>query len=114
MEEQPVAFAISKRSPNNCVSSLMYGVSPQPEHAPENSNSGSSSCESFTWLCDSRFRSNSGSERKKSQLRLSGSRRGACSTMLMALCFTSDLLFAGQISTHSRQPVQSSGETCNE
>ena len=37
-----MALAISARSPNNCVRSLMYGVSPQPAQAPENSNSGSS------------------------------------------------------------------------
>ena len=30
----------------------------------------------------------------------------------MALCFDALLLFAGQASTHNRQPVQSSGETC--
>ena len=35
-----MAFATSIRSPNNCVISLIYGVSPQPEQAPENSNSG--------------------------------------------------------------------------
>ena len=35
-----MAFAISRRSPKSCVSSLMYGVSPQPEQAPENSKSG--------------------------------------------------------------------------
>ncbi len=40
MEEQPVAFATSSRSPNSCVSSRRYGVSPQPAHAPEYSNSG--------------------------------------------------------------------------
>ncbi len=33
--------------------------------------------------------------------------------MLMALCFVSLLLLAGQTSTHKRHPVQSSGETCN-
>src|ERR1700722_12788379 len=33
--------------------------------------------------------------------------------MLMALCFTSLLLFAGQISTHNVHPVQSSGATCS-
>ena len=40
MEEQPVALATTMRSPNSCVMSLTYGVSPQPAHAPENSNSG--------------------------------------------------------------------------
>ena len=32
------------RSPNNWLISFKYGVSPQPAHAPENSNSGSSNC----------------------------------------------------------------------
>src|SRR5664279_4283506 len=113
MEEQPVAFATSNRSPNNCVNNLIYGVSPQPAQAPENSNSGSSNCESFTCVCDSLFRSNSGKFRKNSQLRASGLRRGSCSCMLMALCFTSLLLFAGHTSTHNLQPVQSSGATCS-
>ncbi len=40
MEEQPVALATIMRSPNSWVTSLTYGVSPQPAHAPENSNSG--------------------------------------------------------------------------
>src|SRR5208282_2481369 len=87
--------------------------SPQPAQAPENSKSGSSNCESFTCVCDSLLRSSSGSDRKNSQFVLSGLRSGAWSSMLMALCFTSLLLFAGQTSTHSLQPVQSSGATCN-
>ena len=33
------------RSPKSCVSSLRYGVSPQPAQAPENSNSGCRSCD---------------------------------------------------------------------
>src|SRR5690242_19469928 len=33
--------------------------------------------------------------------------------MLMALCFGSVLLFAGQASIHRAQPVQSSGATCS-
>ena len=37
IEEQPVALAISIRSPKSWVTNLMYGVSPQ---APENSNRG--------------------------------------------------------------------------
>jgi hypothetical protein len=34
-------------------------------------------------------------------------------SMLMARCRTSLLLLAGQTSTQSPQPVQSSGETCS-
>src|ERR1700687_4957598 len=89
----------------------MYGVSPQPAHAPENSMSGSSNCTSLTCECDRRLRSNSGMERKNSQFLLSGPRRGACGAILMALCLASLLLLAGHISTQRAQPVQSSGET---
>ena len=35
-----MALPMSSRSPTNWVSSLMYGVSPQPAQAPEYSNSG--------------------------------------------------------------------------
>ena len=48
MEEQPVALAIIMRSPKSCVTSLTYGVSPQPAHAPENSRSGVSNWEPIT------------------------------------------------------------------
>src|SRR6266700_1467162 len=113
MEEQPVALAISRRSPNNCVSNLMYGVSPQPAQAPENSKSGSSNCTSLTWVGESRSRSKSRSEAKKFQLALSASRSGSCSSILMALCLALLLLLAGHTSTQSWQPVQSSGETCS-
>ena len=44
MDEQPVAFATSRRSPNSWVSSRRYGVSPQPAHAPEYSKSGVRYC----------------------------------------------------------------------
>ena len=40
MEEQPVALATIMRSPKSWVTSLTYGVSPQPAHAPLNSNRG--------------------------------------------------------------------------
>ena len=36
MEEQPEALAIIMRSPKSWVTSLAYGVSPQPAQAPEN------------------------------------------------------------------------------
>ena len=39
-----MALATVARSPNSWVSSLMYGVSPQPAHAPGNSNSGRRNC----------------------------------------------------------------------
>ena len=40
MDEQPVALVIIILSPNNCVISFAYGVSPHPAHAPENSSNG--------------------------------------------------------------------------
>ena len=40
IDVQPVALAILILSPNNCVTSFTYGVSPQPAHAPENSRYG--------------------------------------------------------------------------
>ena len=40
IEEHPVALAITMRSPKSCVTSFIYGVSPHPPHAPENSMSG--------------------------------------------------------------------------
>src|SRR5512135_3029091 len=113
MDEQPVAFATTVRSPNNCVISFTYGVSPQPEHAPLNSNRGCISCTSFTWVTLSAVRSTSGRSRKNSQLRASFSRTGGCAIMLIARCFTSVFDFAGHASTHSAQPVQSSGATCS-
>src|ERR1700687_3669180 len=111
MDEQPVALAINARSPNNCDSSFRYGVSPHPAQAPENSNSGCKSCESLTELRLSLLWSTSGRLRKNSQLRACASRLGAWGTMLMALRLLSALFLAGQASTHSPQPVQSSGAT---
>ena len=49
--------------------------------------------------------------RKKSQLAASGSRSGACASMLMALRLGSVLSFTGQTLTQRPQPVQSSGAT---
>src|ERR1019366_2456489 len=112
MDEQPVALAIIARSPNSRVISEMYGVSPQPAQAPENSNSGCSSCWSFTWPWESFSRANSGICWKYSQYWLYFSRSGGCASMLMALCLASLLLLAGHTATHSPQPVQSSGATC--
>src|SRR5258708_1111371 len=114
MDEQPVALATSMRSPNNCVASLIYGVSPQPEQAPENSNSGG---KSWLFLIAARFKcvgSTSGSVWKKSQLATSCSRSGGCGAILSALRPTWLLFFTGQAATQSAQPVQSSGEVWSE
>ena len=40
IEEHPVALAIIKCSPNNCVNNFIYAVSPHPAHAPEKANLG--------------------------------------------------------------------------
>src|SRR5512140_2514021 len=109
MDEQPVAFATMARSPKSWLTSLTYGVSPQPEHAPENSNNGSSNCASLTRWVERRVRSASGSLSKNAQLAFSCSRIGTCGAMLTALSLTSVLFLTGQTSTQSAQPVQSSG-----
>src|SRR5512138_334373 len=107
MEEQPVAFATTALSPNNCETSLTYGVSPQPAQAPENSNNGRSNCEFLIVEGLISLRSRSGISRKYSQFLASVSRRGGWASMLMALRPTWVLSFTGQTSTHSVQPVQS-------
>src|SRR5512138_2104216 len=90
--------------------SLMYGVSPQPVQAPENSNSGSRNCVPFT-SSFTLVRSGSGRARKKSKFFRSRSLSGVASAMLMAFLPFSVFDSAGQISTQSEQPVQSSGAT---
>ena len=88
----------------------MYGVSPQPAQAPENSISGCRNCEPFTSR-RSVVRSTSGRPRKKSNALLSCSRSGGWGESSRALCLGLALSFAGQTSTHRPQPVQSSGAT---
>jgi hypothetical protein len=56
-------------------------------------------------------RSSSGIFRKKSQFSRSGSRSGGCATMLIAFRRVSLLFLAGQTSTQTPHPVQSSGAT---
>src|SRR6476619_1108716 len=102
-----------KRSPNICVNNFTYGVSPQPEHAPEYSNNGSMNCVDFT-SGTSDVRGGFGSWRKNLKLTLSCSCNGAIGTMFNALFFGSALDFTGQISKHNVHPVQSSGAPCNE
>src|SRR6266496_2544778 len=112
MDEQPVAFAIMARSPKSCETNFTYGVSPQPAHAPLNSNNGRSNCEFLIVDGLINFRSRSGISIKKSQFFASVSRRAGCGAMLSALRPTCVLSFTGQTSTHKVQPVQSSGATC--
>ena len=111
MLEQPVALATTIRSPKSWVTRRMYGVSPQPAQAPENSNSGSSWAAPLTVSRGSALRSSGGIARKASHFSRSMSRRSRYGTMLMALCPTSVLLLAGQTSTQTPHPVQSSGAT---
>src|SRR5215208_4582966 len=111
MEEQPVALATTARSPNSCETSFTYGVSPQPAHAPLNSNNGRSNCEFLIVDGLISLRSRSGISIKKSQFLASASRKGGCAAMLMAFRPTWVLSFTGQTSTHNVQPVQSSGAT---
>ena len=99
------------RSPKSCVRSLTYGVSPQPEQAPENSKRGSRNCVPFTSI-RTVSRGASGRSRKKAKLAASASRSGRCGCMSSDLCFGFDLSFAGQTATQRVQPVQSSGATC--
>ena len=104
-DDEPVA--------KSCESSFKYGVSPQPAHAPENSNKGCCTC--CARMCSrlTRRRSSSGIERKKLQFSRSVSRSGGCGRMLIAFSRASDLLRAGQTSTQMPQPVQSSTATCS-
>ena len=60
-----MALAMSSRSPKSCVSSLRYGVSPQPAQAPEYSNSGSRNCELLWSIRVISVRLVSGRSRKK-------------------------------------------------
>ncbi len=110
MDEQPVAFAMRARSPNSCVSSFRYGVSPQPEHAPENSKSGSRNCEPLASTV-SAAGSRCGSPRKKSNAGRATSRWASAGAMSRALWRGLLRSFAGQTATQSPQPVQSSGAT---
>ena len=96
MEEQPVALATTRRLPKSWES-IFYirGVSPQPAQAPENSNSGRSTCMERMLSVLTLVRSTSGRLRKNS--------------MWLLPCRESSLL-AGQTSAQSVQPVQSFGE----
>ena len=93
------------------ASPQVYGVSPQPAHAPENSISGRRNWDPLTVPVSSDARSGSGRRRKKSHAARSRSRRGGCGTMSMALWRGLARSLAGQTCTQSEHPVQSSGAT---
>src|SRR6266540_5367065 len=99
------------RSPNSWDRSFRYGVSPHPEHAPENSNSGCLACDLLIEAGSIAVRSISGIDRKNSKFARSRSRWSPMGSMLIDLCRTSSLLRAGHTLTHTVHPVQSSGAT---
>src|SRR3989339_1142635 len=105
MDEQPVALATVMRSPYNWVINLMYGVSPQPAHAPENSNKGCTNCDDFTLV-----------ERGVISLIVTFSaiysQRGISASCDAKGFISKALVFAGQTSAQLPQPVQSKVETC--
>ena len=101
-------MAIVSRSPNSCETSFRYGVSPQPAHAPENSNSGSRNCVPRTVPKSTRERSFAGSCSKKAMFSRSAGSIGSIASRLIALSAASPGAETGQASTHSPHPVQSS------
>src|SRR5512143_42904 len=101
---------MTERSPKSWVTSFTYGVSPQPAQAPENSNSGSKSWTPFT-SSDTRARAGSGRSMKYWKLARSAVRSGAWGESSSDLWRGLALSLAGQISTQTPQPVQSSGAT---
>src|ERR1035437_3480275 len=96
------------RSPKSWLSVFRYGVSPQPEQAPENSNSGWSADTPLTVSWRTFVRSISGMVRKCSKPVLSSSRCSRAETRSSDLWLGSLLETAGQTSTQIPQPVQSS------
>mmetsp|Transcript_43125 Transcript_43125/g.102752 ORF Transcript_43125/g.102752 Transcript_43125/m.102752 type:complete len:223 (-) Transcript_43125:541-1209(-) len=102
MEEQPVALAMTRRSPKSCVMSFTWGVSPQPSQAPENSKNGFWNCEPFTVVL-SISSPRSGSFTAKSQF--------SSSSWMTFSAGASVSASAGQMRTQSSQPVQSHGDT---
>ncbi len=106
-----MAFATRIRSPYICERSLRYGVSPHPAQAPLASNRGSSICEPLIEATFTSRRSAGGMSRKKSRFARSAPRCSTFGIMSIALCLTTSFDFAGQTSTHTPHPVQSSGTT---
>ena len=103
-----MALATVSRSPNSCVSSLRYGVSPHPAQAPENSKSGSRNWVPRTVPRSIRLRGLTGIVSKKATLSRPTSITPRSSVMLIALMSVPGTAVMGHASTHSPQPVQSS------
>ena len=91
----------------------MYGVSPQPAQAPENSNSGCRNCVPRTVPKSTRDRSATGSVSKNAMLSRSAATSGSRGARLIALRAGSSGAPTGHACTHSSQPVQSSTYTCS-
>ena len=109
-----MALATIARSPNSWVSSLTYGVSPQPEQAPENSNSGSRYWMPRTVPKSTFARVLTGIVSKNATFVRTGSRsRSGTVSRLIARRFGCPIGLTGHASTHSPQPVQSSAYTCS-
>ena len=102
MEEQPVALATIILSPNSCVTSFTYGVSPQPAQAPENSNKG---C--LNWLPFTVAGLSGLSTCSTVVLNLWLATSSTCSAGTMIRAFS----LLGQTLAQLPQPVQSSGLT---
>jgi len=94
------------------VSSFTYGVSPQPVHAPENSNNGSRYWTPRTFAKSTRLRRLTGIVSKNATFFFC-SVRSSTGARLMALRWPPPPIgFTGHAETHSPQPVQSSAYTC--
>ena len=90
---------------NSWVTSLMYGVSPQPAQAPENSNRGWRNWLFFTVLLVDTPHRDREARRQKFQLAFSASSHGMRREAIVRAPFA----FAGHMSAQLPQPVQSSG-----
>ena len=87
---------------------MTYGVSPQPAQAPENSNSGSKNWVPRTVPKSTRVRSLTGRVWKNAMFSRSAATSGSRGARSIALRTGAPGATAGQASTHSPQPVQSS------
>ncbi len=106
-----MALPIMARSPKSWLISLRYGVSPQPGQAPENSKSGCNNCEPLITSNFDLLAVDLGDFEEEVKA-------GALDFKVVELRFHVDRLVlddllarAGQTSTHTPQPVQSSGAT---
>ena len=95
------------RLPKSWLTSLTYGVSPQPAQAPLNSKYGIRNCEPLTVFASVPPMTLSGSERKNSTFSSWPAARSS-GVWVRWIAFS----LTGQVSTQTPQPVQSSMKTC--